>query len=98
VDEILAEAVESRAELLKHMNALSAEDLAKNIKFAGDARRPPAEYPLGAYLKGWCKHDPMHALDMSRALPEMDSPELQQWFADPVVQGYQAMMNREAAV
>jgi hypothetical protein len=37
----------------------------------------------------------MHALDMSRALPELMSPDLDAWFADPVVQGYQRSMNPE---
>jgi hypothetical protein len=27
-------------------------------------------------------------------MPERMTPELQAWFADPVVQGYQAQMNR----
>jgi hypothetical protein len=35
----------------------------------------------------------MHALDMSRALPESMTPEVEAWFADPVVQGYQRAMN-----
>jgi hypothetical protein len=30
---------------------------------------------------------------MSRALPEVMTPALAQWFADPVVQGYQRQMN-----
>jgi DinB superfamily len=93
VEEVLGEAAKTRGELLVHLSALDENDLAKALKFGGDARRAPAEYPLGAYIQGWCKHDPMHALDMSRALPEAMTPELEQWFADPVVQGYNRQMN-----
>lgn len=93
VDELLDEAAQARTDLLGHLSALDDADLAKSLKFQGDARRPPAEWPLGAYLRGWCKHDPMHALDMSRALPEAMTPEVEAWFADPVVQGYQRAMN-----
>lgn len=93
VEELLAEAAIARARLRNDLAALDAEDLAKNLKFQGDARRPPAEYPLGLYIRGWCKHDPMHAMDMARALPEKRTPELESWFDDPVVKGYQAQMN-----
>lgn len=93
VEALLAEASESRASLKVHLAALSADDLQKKLKFQGDARRPAAEWPLESYLRGWCKHDPMHALDMSRALSPERTPDLQDWFADPVVQGYQRAMN-----
>lgn len=94
VEELLAEADASRAELKQDLAALTAEDLAKTLRFQGDSKRPPSEIALGRYLRGWCKHDPMHVLDMVRALPERETPELAAWFADPVIQGYQAMMNR----
>jgi hypothetical protein len=93
VEDLLAEAAGARAALKVHLSALTAEDLAKSLKFQGDSKRRPAEWPLESYLRGWCKHDPMHALDMSRALPEQMTPELEQWFADPVVRGYQRAMN-----
>ncbi|MGE3075861.1 MAG: DinB family protein [Dehalococcoidia bacterium] len=92
VDEVLAEAEQTRAELKKHMVVLTEEDLARTMKFGGDSKRPPSEFPFGAYLRGWCKHDPMHALDMSRALPERQAA-LAPWFDDPVIQGYQKAMN-----
>lgn len=97
VEEILVQAAESRAELRGHLSALGAEDLAKSLKFQGDARRPPSDWPLDGYLRGWCKHDPMHACDMSRALPDAMTPEIEAWLSDPVVQGYQKMMNPDAA-
>lgn len=93
VEELLEEAAVARAALKAHLSTLTAEDLAKALKFQGDSKRRPAEWPLESYLRGWCKHDPMHALDMSRALPEKMTPELEQWFADPVVRGYQRAMN-----
>lgn len=96
IDQIFAEAEETRAELAKHLSALTTDDVAKKLKFGGDAKRPPAEVGLGQYLLGWCKHDPMHALDMSRALPDRVTADVQEWFNDPVVQGYQRMMNRPA--
>ena len=58
-----------------------------------DARRPPDSIPLGAYLKGWCKHDVMHAVDMVRALPDAMGPRLERWFDDPIVARYQQAMN-----
>ena len=73
---------------------LPLEDvLARTMKFAGDSKRAASEIPFGAYLRGWCKHDPMHAMDMSRALPERQA-SLAPWFDDPVIQGYQKAMNR----
>jgi hypothetical protein len=93
LEEVLTEAAETRAVLRGHLQALTEADLARAIKFAGDARRPAGEFPLGAYFRGWCKHDPMHAVDMARAFPGRITPELQQWFDDPVIAGYQKAMN-----
>ncbi|MCK9519422.1 MAG: maleylpyruvate isomerase N-terminal domain-containing protein [Dehalococcoidia bacterium] len=94
VDDLLAEAAESRAELKKHLLALTETDLASNLKFGGDNKRRPWETTLLVYLQGWCKHDPMHVVDMLRALPDAHTPGVDAWVDDPVVQGYQAMMNR----
>jgi hypothetical protein len=96
IDRIFAEASETRAELLEHLSVLTTEDIAKTLKFGGDAKRPPSEVGLGQYLQGWCKHDPMHAFDMSRAIPHRVTADVQAWFDDPVVQMYQRMMNRPA--
>lgn len=93
VDQLLEEAARERTVLRGHLARLTEEDLDKTIKFAGDARRPAAEIPLRRYLKGWCKHDVMHAVDMLRAMPERMTPRLEHWFDDPVVRGYQAAMN-----
>ena len=92
VEEVLAEAATSRAALKEHMYVLTDEDLARTLKFGGDSKRAASEIPFGAYLRGWCKHDPMHAMDMSRALPDR-LPGLAAWFDDPIIQGYQKQMN-----
>ena len=97
VDELIEEAARARVVLRGHLARLTPEDLARTIKFAGDARRPASEIPLLQYLKGWCKHDVMHAVDMLRAIPEKRSPRMEHWFDDPIVRGYQAQMNRSEA-
>jgi len=93
VEDVLKEAAESRAALRADMLVLTDDDLARTLKFGGDSKRAASEIPFGAYLRGWCKHDPMHVMDMSRALPERQA-ELAPWFDDPVIQGYQRQMNR----
>lgn len=95
VADLLREAAELRSELRDCMGRFSEEDLRRKLRFSGDAKRPPGEVELRAYLRGWCKHDPMHAVDMMRALPERMTPVLQQWFDDPIVARYQAAMNPE---
>ena len=95
VDQILEEAARERTILRGHLARLTEDDLKKTLKFQGDEKRSPSEVLLGAYLKGWCKHDVMHAVDMLRAMPERMTPRLEHWFDDPVVRRYQAAMNRE---
>ncbi len=95
VDQILEEAARERTILRGHLSRFTTDDLKKTLKFQGDGKRPPSEIPLAAYLKGWCKHDVMHAQDMMRAMPEGMTPRLEHWFDDPIVRGYQAAMNRE---
>ncbi len=92
VETVLSEAAEERATLKLHLLAITDEDMARTMKFGGDSKRPASEILFGAYLRGWCKHDPMHAMDMSRGLPERQS-ELAPWFDDPVIQMYQRSMN-----
>ena len=94
VDELLEEAARARAVLRGHLSGFTQEHLQRSMKFAGDARRPASELPVDLYLKGWCKHDVMHAVDMIRAVPEVMTPRLESWFDDPVVRSYQAQMNR----
>ncbi len=94
VDDILAEAASSRSALHALMAQLTAEDIEKTLKFGGNSKRPPSEVRLLDYLGGWNKHDPMHVIDMVRALPEVITADLEAWFDDPVIQGYQAAMNK----
>lgn len=95
VAQLLAEAQSERVVLREALAALMDKDLTHCIPFAGDARRPPAKIELGQYLRGWCKHDPMHVADMVRGLPARRTPELAAWLDDPAVRRYQAMMNPE---
>jgi hypothetical protein len=92
VDELLEEARHEREALERELLALTEEHLQRTIHFAGDAKRPPARIPLIVYLRGWCKHDPIHVADMCRALPEQ-TEEIRDWLADPVIARYQAAMN-----
>jgi hypothetical protein len=96
VDDLLAEAAETRAACRQALEALTAEQVEQTLHFGGDSKRPASEVRLLDYLRGWCKHDPMHAVDMLRALPEHDTPGMRAWFDDPVIQGYQQAMNRPA--
>jgi len=95
VEQLLAEAAASRAPLREALMRLDEDALARKLKFGGDAKRAPGERELRGFMSGWCKHDPMHAADMLRALPERlaASHDLRAWIGDPVVQGYQRMMN-----
>jgi hypothetical protein len=95
VEELLAEAAATRATLHAHLAALTAEDVTKTLKFGGDNKRGAAEIPLLAYLRGWCKHDPIHVADMLRGLPDRHTPDVLAWVDDPVIKGYQAQMNRK---
>lgn len=94
VEEILEEAAKNRCDLKAVMAEFDQEDLDFQFTFGGDSKRSPAKIVFGQYLSGWCKHDPMHAVDMMRAVPDRLTPELEAWFSDPVVQGYQAQMNK----
>lgn len=93
VDEMLMEAATVRTQLRGTLASLTEEDITKTIKFQGDARRPPADIELRTYLRGWCKHDVMHAADMMRALPDRMTPRRDHWFDDPVVKAYLNAMN-----
>ena len=93
VEQILAGAAVERAALRDALAALTTEDIESNLKFGGDNKRAPSEFQLKAYIRGWNKHDPMHVVDMLRGLPELASPELDAWFDDPAITGYQAAMN-----
>ncbi len=94
LERILGEASRNRAALIETLERLRDEDIAQVMHFRGDAKRSPADLPLKVFLLGWARHDPIHAADMLKAMPERASdPELAAWIDDPVVKGYQAAMS-----
>lgn len=93
LDDVLAEATRNRDHMRAFLATLDADDLQRPFDFRGDSKRPAATFPLGKYLRGWCKHDAMHAVDMLRALPEHVTPERQRWVDLPAVHAYQEAMN-----
>jgi DinB superfamily len=97
LEELLAEAAETRAVLRVHLAALTAEDVAQTMKFGGDSKRAPMEIRFLDFLRGWCKHDPIHVADMIRGLPRSRWREVADWIDDPMIQGYQRQMNPDQA-
>ncbi len=80
VETIIEEGRVLRDELLDIMAQFTDEVLDSEIPFPGDANRPAQDINFGAYLVSWATHEPAHALDMLRALPErQDNPELRRW-------------------
>lgn len=97
VDEILAEAAQTRAAMLPLFDRLTAEQAGQTMQFGGDSKRPPTEIALLRYLRGWARHDAIHVADMLKALPERRAdPEVAAWLAEPEVAnfvgGYQQAM------
>lgn len=93
LERVLTEAAANRAALITVLEGLSEEQLQRELYFTGDNKRSPARLPLRAFLLGWSLHDPIHAADMLKALPERArEPELAAWVEHPVVKGYQAAM------
>ncbi len=93
LESTLVEARLSRAAIRRVMESFSAEDLAFEFRFGGDSKRPASTVTIGNYLRGWCKHDPMHVVDMLRGVPERETADVKQWVSDPVIAGYQKAMN-----
>ena len=93
VNELLTEAAEGRVHLRKVLAAFDQESLGRKLRFGGDSRRAAAEIEVLAYLRGWCKHDPMHVVDMLRGIPPRRTAIIEQWIDDPVIASYQAQMN-----
>lgn len=93
-ERVLAEAAELRDRMLRALGALTDEQVARTMHFAADRKRKAVDLPLKAFLVGWAQHDPIHAADMLKALPERAADaELREWLANPCVVGYQAAMN-----
>ncbi len=94
LDRILEEASRNREALIETLERLTDEEIGQVLHFRGDAKRSPADLPLRVFLLGWSLHDPIHAADMLKALPQRaNDPELAAWVDHPVVKGYQAAMS-----
>ena len=92
IQDIFVEAATNRARLIKTMEGLTEEQIARPMHFT-DPKRGEADFPLKAFLIGWAQHDPIHVADMMKALPELSGDEaLASWLANPFVRGYQASM------
>lgn len=90
---IFEEAARNRAALIENMRGLSEDDISRTMHFS-DPKRGTADFPFRAFLVGWAQHDPIHAADMIKALPERaDDPAIREWLANPFVTGYQAAMS-----
>lgn len=90
---IFAEAAPNRAALIEALGALGEAEIARPMHFR-DSKRGEAEFPLAAFLVGWAQHDPIHAADMLKALPERAADaEIQAWVSNPFVTGYQKAMS-----
>lgn len=93
---ILDEARGNRDRLIEALEALTQEDVDRPMHFS-DPKRGAADFPLKLFLTGWTQHDPIHAADMLKALPERASdPALQAWLANPFVIGYQTAMSTKS--
>ena len=94
LERVMEEASRNRAALIETLGRLTDEDIAQVVHFRGDNKRSPADLPLRVFLLGWARHDPIHASDMLKALPERASDaELAAWTDDPVVRAYQTAMS-----
>ncbi|HZP57118.1 MAG TPA: DinB family protein [Dehalococcoidia bacterium] len=94
IEQVLAEAAQNRARLIAALSELGEDAVKQEMRFAGDAKRAPGTWPFALFLAGWAQHDPIHAADMLRALPELqDDEDLRAWTSNPFVQGYQRIMN-----
>ena len=94
VDELLLEAATTRTELRQaarrpHGGGHQQEDQVPGRQ----PRARPLEIELRAYLRGWCKHDPMHARRHDARRPRGHQRRLRAGSIDPVVTMYQKAMN-----
>jgi hypothetical protein len=93
LDRVFAEAAGLRRGLIDVLATLDDEQIDRPMKFSGDNKRGPGEFPLRLFLAGWAQHDPIHAADMLKALPELaDDPDIKAWVDNPFVAGYQKAM------
>jgi hypothetical protein len=85
LDEVFEEAAENRQRYADILGALTDRQLEMEIPFGGDRRvidLPPVMKPLLTVLTSVALHDPMHTLDMLRAIPQRrDDPGVSEWLA-----------------
>lgn len=80
VERILDEMAENRAALNEVVERFTSEVVDGRMYFPGDRDRPPTELAVASYLVGLAMHDPIHVLDMLRALPHRNADkELTEW-------------------
>ena len=97
IEQIFAEAATNREALIAAFSSLDEEQVARVMHFS-DPKRGTADFPLKAFLVGWAQHDPIHAADMLKALPERaDDADLKAWLANPFVASYQTSMSTAPA-
>jgi hypothetical protein len=94
VDEAFAAAAPERARFEGALGRLTQEQMQAVVDFPGDNKRDPAKVPFGLFLGGLVRHDPIHTVDMLKALPERaEDPELKAWTDDRMVEWYQKAMS-----
>ena len=94
---IFAETAAHREKLIESLGRLDEEQIGRPMHYTG-GKHGAADFPLKAFLVGWAQHDPIHAADMLKALPERaDDAALTSWLANPFVSGYQASMSGPAS-
>lgn len=93
LDDLFAEAAVEREHFLAALNQLTDEQIAQKMYFPGDNKRDGGEVPIGLFIVGLARHDPIHVVDMVKALPERaDDPALRAWVDDRMVDWYQQAM------
>ena len=83
VDDLLAEAAVHRANYVRILQAIPDPQLDAMIPFGGDRKvidLPATTVRLEDMLWSIALHDPRHAADMLRALPQRE-PDLREWLA-----------------
>jgi hypothetical protein len=91
---VFEEGAANRVRLIEALRGITDEQTQLMMYFAGDSKRAEGNIPFGLFLSGWAWHDPIHAFDMMRALPELaGDADLQAWTDNVFVKGYQAAMN-----
>jgi hypothetical protein len=97
LDEVFAASVPERVKFEAALSRLTDADTQQIVEFPGDNKRDPAKVQFGLFLHGLARHDPIHAADMLKALPERTSdPELKAWLDDRMVEWYQQAMSGPA--